>query len=170
MPQEGVQPKRPKNHYRRYGKVKHPCSASTNIAMMTQRRELLKIAGLGAATFGLPAAEDKLRSGTIGIGQAKLDRQPFGDLRIYYNGPTEQVRSMTAGSLLLKPGLSPHPPHQHPEEEFMVITEGIGEITVEGKVTKVQPGSIMYCAGGHQHGIVNTGQAPLMFYFFKWKA
>ncbi len=128
------------------------------------------MAGLGAAAFGLPAAEGKLPNGTIGALQAKLYRQPFGDQRIYYEGPTDQVRSMTAGSLLLKPGMSPHPPHQHPEEEFMVVTEGTGEITVEGKVTKVGPGSMMYCEGGRLHGIVNTGQRPLLFYFYKWKA
>jgi len=76
---------------------------------------------------------------------------------------------MTAGSLRLKPGMSPHPPHQHPEEEFMVITEGSGEIVVDGKTTKVAAGSMMYCAAGKLHGIVNTGKVPLLFYFYKWK-
>ena len=129
------------------------------------------MAGLSAAAaLGMPAAEGKLPNGTMSASQSKLDKQPFGDLRIYYDGPTDQVRSMTAGSLLLKPGMSPHPPHEHPEEEFMVITEGTGEITVEGKATQVGPGSMMYCAAGHLHGIVNTGQKPLLFYFYKWKA
>jgi quercetin dioxygenase-like cupin family protein len=54
---------------------------------------------------------------------------------------------MTAGSLLLKPGMTPHPPHQHPEEEFMVITQGTGEVSAEGKVTNVDPGSMMCCGG-----------------------
>lgn len=125
--------------------------------------------GFGAAAFSLPAATGKLPSGTTNADGARLDKQPFGDLRIYYEGPTEQVRSITAGSLLLKSGMSPHPPHQHPEEEFMVITEGTGEINVEGKITKVGPGSMMYCAGGHLHGIVNTGHDPLLFYFYKWQ-
>ena len=84
--------------------------------------------------------------------------------------PPINCMPMTAGSLLLKSGMSPHPPHQHPEEEFMVITQGTGEISVEGKVTQVGPGSMMYCAGGHLHGIVNTGPTPLLFYFYKWKA
>ncbi len=101
---------------------------------------------------------------------AKLDRQPFGDLKIYFDGPTDQLHSMTAGSLLLKPGMEPHPPHQHPEEEFMVITEGTGDIVVEGKVTKVGPGTMMYCAANKLHGIKNTGKTPLLFYFYKWKA
>jgi uncharacterized cupin superfamily protein len=46
----------------------------------------------------------------------------------------------------LKPGMSPHAPHQHPEEEFMVITEGAGKISLGGRITKVSPGSMMYCA------------------------
>jgi mannose-6-phosphate isomerase-like protein (cupin superfamily) len=77
---------------------------------------------------------------------------------------------MTAGSLLLKAGMSPHPPHQHPEEEFMVVTEGTGEISMDGKVTKVGPGSMMYAGTQRVHGIVNTGKTPLLFYFYKWQA
>ena len=41
---------------------------------------------------------------------------------------------------------------------------------IEGKVTKVGPGSMMYCAANRLHGIVNTGNAPLLFYFHKWQA
>jgi quercetin dioxygenase-like cupin family protein len=74
---------------------------------------------------------------------------------------------MTAGSVSMKPGLV-HPPHQHPEEEFMVVTEGSGEIRVDGKVTNVMAGSMMYCAAGHMHGIANTGAAAMLFYFYKW--
>lgn len=102
--------------------------------------------------------------------QAKLTKEPFGDLRIYYEGSTEQIRSMTAGSLRLKAGMSPHPPHTHPEEEFMVITEGTGEILIDGKTTKVGPGSMMYCGANKSHGIKNTGSGALLFYFYKWKA
>jgi quercetin dioxygenase-like cupin family protein len=139
---------------------------------MPARRELFTIAG--AAALGLAArlqAVDgaRLPSGTLDSPQAKVTHETFGDLAIYYSGPTDQVGSMTAGSLRLKPGMSPHPPHQHPEEEFMVITEGSGEIVVEGKTTKVAAGSMMYCAGGKTHGIVNTGAKALLFYFYKWK-
>jgi mannose-6-phosphate isomerase-like protein (cupin superfamily) len=51
----------------------------------------------------------------------------------------------------------------------MLITEGTGEITIEGKVSKVGPGVMMYCAGNKSHGIVNTGKTPLLFYFWKWQ-
>jgi quercetin dioxygenase-like cupin family protein len=101
---------------------------------------------------------------------AKLTRESFGDQRVYFDGPTGQLKSMTAGSLRLKAGMSPHAPHQHPEEEFIVVTEGAGEISVEGQVAKVGPGGMMYCGAGKLHGIVNTGTVPLLFFFYKWKA
>lgn len=112
----------------------------------------------------------KIPNLTIGEGQSKLTKEPFGDLHIYFEGATDQIKSMTAGSLRLKAGMSPHPPHDHPEEEFMVITEGTGEIICDGKTVKVGPGSMMYCAANKSHGIKNTGKTPLLFYFYKWKA
>lgn len=132
---------------------------------MGNRRDLFKLTAFTAVTA---FANDRLPNSTRGMKDAKLTREAFGDLRIYYEGPTEQLSSMTSGSLLLKPGMSPHPPHQHPEEEFMVITEGTGDVSVEGKVTKVGPGDMMYCGSEKLHGIVNTGKSPLLFYFYKW--
>lgn len=123
-----------------------------------------------ASMLPVPMMAAKLSNSTLDGAKAKLTKEPFGDLRIYYDGPTDQLKSMTAGSLLLKPGMTPHPPHQHPEEEFMVVTEGTGEISVEGKITKVGPGTMMYCGAGKLHGIVNTGKTNLLFYFYKWQA
>jgi len=136
---------------------------------MANRRDLLKLAGLGGMAF-VPAHGASIPNATLSARQAKLTKEPFGDLLIYFDGATDQVKSMTAGSLRLKPGATPHAPHQHPEEEFLVVTEGNGEISLDGKVTQVGPGSMMYCAANHLHGIVNTGKAPLLFYFYKWKA
>ena len=137
---------------------------------MPNRRELFLLSALPAISALAVENPAKLPNGTLDAGRAKLDRQPFGDLRIFYDGPTDQLRAMTAGSLLLKPGMSPHPPHQHPEEEFMVITQGTGDIVVEGKVTKVGPGTMMYCGANKLHGVKNTGNQPLLFYFYKWRA
>jgi mannose-6-phosphate isomerase-like protein (cupin superfamily) len=133
------------------------------------RRRTLLAGGAGALAIPLAGAP-KLPNLTIDEAKARLMREPFGDLRIYFDGPTDQLKAMTAGSLRLNAGATPHPPHQHPEEEFMVITEGTGEISVNGKVQKVTPGSMMYCAANVSHGIVNTGKAPLLFYFYKWRA
>ncbi len=132
---------------------------------MPKRRDLFSLAALAA----LPATAAKLPDVTYSPKDAKLTKEPFGDLLIYFDGPTDQLKSMTAGSLRLKAGATPHPPHKHPEEEFLLVTEGTGEISIEGKITKVGPGSMMYTAANRLHGIVNTGKTPMLFYFYKWQ-
>lgn len=135
---------------------------------MPNRRDILKLAA-AFQTLAAAAPAGGIPNAVLDKSQAKLTREPFGDLRVYFDGRTGQLGAMTFGSLQLKPGMSPHPPHEHPEEEIMVVTEGTGEISVEGKVSKVAAGSSMYCGANKLHGIVNTGKTPLLFYYFKWK-
>lgn len=132
---------------------------------------------LGASAAALPiiaslaSAEqgDHLASGVLSPATAKLTHQSFGDVRVYFDGSTGQLHALTVGSVALKPGMEPHPPHQHPEEEIMLVTEGEGSILVETEPHAVGPGSMMYCSGGKLHGI-KAGPQGLTFYYYKWKA
>jgi quercetin dioxygenase-like cupin family protein len=90
-------------------------------------------------------------------------------VRIYSNGPTKLMKLMNVGGVRLNPGASPHPPHQHPEEELLLVTEGVGEITLDGKPQKAETGSLTFCAPGVLHGITNTGAAPMQLYFFRYQ-
>lgn len=134
---------------------------------MAKRRDLLALLTPMALMAAKPG---ELPNVVIDAAKVQTQKAPFGELKIFFDGPTEQLKAMTAGSLLLYAGQTPHPPHTHPEEEFMVITEGAGEIFIDGKTVKVAAGSMMYCAANKSHGIVNTGKKPLLFYFYKWKA
>jgi quercetin dioxygenase-like cupin family protein len=137
---------------------------------MPNRRDVLKLAA-GANAFALFAeTTGALRNSVVDGTNAKITQEKFGEQWIYFNGQTGQLKSMTAGGLHLKPGMAPHPPHEHPDEEFMVVTEGTGEVTIEGKITKVGPGSMMYCGANKVHGIVNSGKTPMLAYYYKWKA
>lgn len=118
------------------------------------------------------SAAPKLADGVIAA-PASLDSSAAIDgCRVFthYNGPTDQLSGLCAGIAILDPGASPHPPHEHPEEEFMIVAAGTGEIECAGTTTKVGPGAMMYCAGGTLHGIKNTGTTPLTFYWSKWLA
>ena len=116
---------------------------------------------------------EALKSGTVALEQVKMadysDRGKLvGKLGIYLSGDTEGSSKFVTGRLLLDAGQTPHLPHTHAEEEVMVIEQGTGEIDVDGKITKVGPGSIMYTEPNVSHGIVNTGTTPIVFYFIKW--
>jgi mannose-6-phosphate isomerase-like protein (cupin superfamily) len=89
---------------------------------------------------------------------------------VHYNGPTDQLRAVSTGMVVLDPGASPHEPHRHAEEEFLIVASGTGEIECGGTKTPVGPGAVMYCAGQTLHGITNTGAEPLTFYWAKWMA
>jgi len=120
--------------------------------------------------YDIPKNMPKLFDIVLDPATAKFAKEPFGDHYLYFDGPTNELSVMVAGSLLLNPGATPHPPHQHPEEEFLLVTEGAGEILVDGKIHKVGPGSMMYCEGNALHGIENTSSEPMLFYYYKWKA
>ena len=100
--------------------------------------------------------------------QGKTTEEPFGTATVYFEGSTNELSYLVAGSLILSPGQEPHPPHQHPEEEFLFIGEGTGEILIDGETTTVQAGSVMFSKGDSLHGIKNTGTVPMRFYYFKW--
>jgi mannose-6-phosphate isomerase-like protein (cupin superfamily) len=138
---------------------------------MDNRRDILKLAAV-PALLGVPLAGGVPHLGDVVIDakEAKLTRESFGDLRVFFEGPTSQLKSMTAGSLQLKPGREPHPPHHHPEEEFMIVTQGTGEILVGGKTYHVAPGAMMYSEAHKLHGVKNTGTEDLLFYYYKWLA
>jgi quercetin dioxygenase-like cupin family protein len=97
-----------------------------------------------------------------------FEGKPRGQIGIYLDGQTAGTRNFVVGQFHLKPGIEPHPIHMHEEEEILIVTSGRGEINCAGKTTKVGPGSVMYTAPNAPHGIRNTGDDVLTFYFVKW--
>ena len=121
-------------------------------------------------TVAVALTAPKLPDGVVGIADVPPDVQAGCRAFTHFNGPTDQLSGLCAGLAVLDPGASPHPPHRHPEEEFLIVAAGTGEIECDGTTTQVGPGDIMYCAGNILHGITNTGQVPMTFYWSKWLA
>jgi mannose-6-phosphate isomerase-like protein (cupin superfamily) len=114
-----------------------------------------------------------LSSQTVNLSQVAMkdfsaDGQKVGQIGVYVAGDTPASSKFVTGRFVLEPGKSPHPPHKHPEEEVMIIERGHGDIFCNGKTTKVGPGSVMFTTPNASHGITNTGDEPLVFYFVKW--
>jgi quercetin dioxygenase-like cupin family protein len=94
---------------------------------------------------------------------------PGAKARVYFNGPTAQLAALAAGLVTLEPGAEPHPPHRHPEEEIMIVGEGAGEFSINGIATPVQAGDALFAESNVLHGVRNTGQTRMTFYFIKLK-
>jgi mannose-6-phosphate isomerase-like protein (cupin superfamily) len=114
-----------------------------------------------------------LDSRTVNLDQVKMavykdQGNPVGQIGLYVQGETPGCSSLVTGRFTIDPGKSPHAPHAHEDEEILIIATGQGEIICDGKTTKVVPGSVMYSTPNVAHGINNTGQEPLTFYFVKW--
>jgi len=118
------------------------------------------------ATVTNDTAATKLADGVRTLDQITPDPVTFPGCRVFvhYNGPTDQLSSASMGMVVLEPGAKPHDPHRHPEEEFMLVASGTGEILCGDTTTQVGPGAVMYCAGDVVHNIVarsgSTSSAP----------
>jgi quercetin dioxygenase-like cupin family protein len=109
-----------------------------------------------------------LKSSVVkGQGLPSVGDSPGAKAKVHFNGPTSQLAALASGVVTLEPGSRPHPPHRHPEEELMIVTSGTGEIEVDGVVTHVEAGDMMYAEADVLHGITNTGSTMMTFYFTK---
>jgi quercetin dioxygenase-like cupin family protein len=57
----------------------------------------------------------------------------------------------------LGPGMAPHAPHHHVHEEMVMLRTGELDVTIEGKTTRVTPGSVIYVNSNEEHGWKNPG-------------
>jgi quercetin dioxygenase-like cupin family protein len=86
---------------------------------------------------------------------------------VQFNGPTRQLAALASGFVTLEPGAQPHPPHQHPEEEIMIVGEGSGEFFINGQAQHVTVGDSLFAEANVLHGVRNTGTSRMTFYFIK---
>jgi mannose-6-phosphate isomerase-like protein (cupin superfamily) len=134
------------------------------------------VLGLGWASRELAFARERAKdveSKTVALSEVKMEVADYegkrsGEAGIYLQGDTPGSKNFVTGRFVIDPGKTPHKPHVHIEEEVMIIESGTGEIFCDGKTTKVGPGSVMYTTPNAPHGIDNTGEKPLVFYFVKW--
>ena len=92
---------------------------------------------------------------------------PGAKAYVQFNGPTVQLAALASGFVTLEMGAQPHPPHRHPEEEIMIVGEGTGEFFLDGVTTQVKTGDMLFAEANVLHGVRNTGQTPMTFYFIK---
>ena len=99
----------------------------------------------------------------------KAEPTKTGERRQFLQGPTPTLDELELHVTTLNPGEAPHPPHQHPDEELIIIKEGTVESTVNGITKRVGPGSVIFQASNQLHGLKNVGATRAVYHVIKWK-
>ncbi|GEO05142.1 hypothetical protein AAE02nite_28060 [Adhaeribacter aerolatus] len=100
--------------------------------------------------------------------QIEAKETPTGFSRRFFRGATATLDELECHVTTLKPGEASHPPHKHPEEEILIIKEGMVESLVNGQMKRVGPGSVIFQASNQMHNIKNVGNVPATYHVFSW--
>ena len=106
------------------------------------------------------AAETKdevLRSRTVKFEDMPVERKGANVMRDVLSGATHTGYHVDMHTTELAPGEAPHPPHRHVHEEMIMSERGTMEVTINGKASRLGPGSVAYVASNDHHGWKNVG-------------
>jgi quercetin dioxygenase-like cupin family protein len=138
------------------------------------RRDLLVALIASALTLGAVAATSAQK--TAALGSQVFDWKGMtpkpnatGEVRTVVRAPTVTLEELEMHITTLKPGEASHPPHQHPNEELLIIREGTVEALVAGEHKRIGPGSIIFQASNQLHNIRNVGDTPATYHVINWK-
>lgn len=98
--------------------------------------------------------------------------QPWKPFPIY-NGATANMQHFTCHVSALIPGKRPHPPHNHREEEILMVLHGeadaiLPELDATSPRRRLRPGDFVYYPPHFQHTLEGVGDGPVNYLMMKW--
>jgi quercetin dioxygenase-like cupin family protein len=115
-------------------------------------------------------------SGQICTLDIPLEPDPEASWTPHYflKGRTRDGRKVTAHASVLLAGHCPHPPHQHKEEEILILLSGSIDLVLPaqsgGPSVRLQPGQGVYYPALFSHTLISLGPEPAEYLMFKWSA
>jgi uncharacterized cupin superfamily protein len=94
---------------------------------------------------------------------------PTGLRRDVRRASTPTLDELEIHITTLNPGQVSHPPHQHPEEELLIVKEGDVEVLQNGAASRLGPGSVIFHASNELHNIRNVGSTPATYHVVQWR-
>jgi uncharacterized cupin superfamily protein len=122
-------------------------------------------AGLGTAAL----VEGKILGPTVfDWNKMVATKTAVGEVRSLQRGPTATLDELEMHITTLNPGQTSHPPHQHLNEELIILREGDCETLSDGKWIRLGPGSVIFNASNSLHGLRNVGTTPATYHVINW--
>lgn len=117
-------------------------------------------ASAAARAAGKPPLETRIYTWeSLPVKQNGLNRG-----RAVLDGLTHTGYPLEMHATELPPGGAPHGSHKHANDELIIVREGTLEVSIEGRTTRVGPGSVVYVTSGEEHGVSNAGAGVAHYY------
>jgi quercetin dioxygenase-like cupin family protein len=127
---------------------------------------------IASASFGaaatLVAQKPALHSTVFDWTTADTKPNEWGAVRQVMRDRTPTLEELEIHISTLKPGQSPHAPHQHQHEELLILKEGTLDTFQSGTTRRAGPGGIIFQASNEMHNVTNVGQTPATYYVIGW--
>jgi quercetin dioxygenase-like cupin family protein len=139
---------------------------------MVTRRDLLVAAIAILGTAGAFATADQgpvMGSAAFDWNSIPAKSTDVGSVRSFFKTRTPTVEELEVHVTTLDTGKSPHAPHRHPNEEMVIIRQGTVEVLIDGDWKRVGPGSVVFFASNHLHGLRNVGTDQAIYHVINWK-
>ncbi len=116
-----------------------------------------------------PPASPKppLASALFEWAQLKVIPTRVGERRDFFDAPTKTFRNLECHATTLNAGEVPHESHRHPDEELIIVKEGLLEATINGRASVGGPGSIFFFASNDEHGLRNAHSGQTSYHVLR---
>jgi XRE family transcriptional regulator, regulator of sulfur utilization len=140
--------------------------------MISRRDIIVALIGVCAtvAVIRVGAQSNVMGSSTFDWNAITAKPTDVGSVRQFFRSPTATLDELECHVTTLNPGLQSHPPHQHANEELVIIREGTVEVLVNGEWKRVGPGSVIFNASNQLHALKNVGSTPAVYHVVNWKS
>lgn len=112
----------------------------------------------------------KLRSTVFTWETREAKPTGVGERREVARNPTATMREFQSHITCLHAGNASHAPHQHPQEELIILREGTLDVHLNGVETRVGPGSLFFFASYDWHAVKNVGGATAKYFVFNFSS
>jgi quercetin dioxygenase-like cupin family protein len=146
--------------------------------MMTRRDMIAALTAVAAASeaFAAPAATAVSAPAPV-MGSSVFDWNSIpakpnatGSVRSFFSAPTATLKNLEVHVTTLNPGLMPHQPHRHPNEEMVIIQHGTVEVLSNGAWKRVGVGSVIFNGSNQLHGLKNVGSEPAVYHVINFQS
>lgn len=117
-----------------------------------------------------PVSSAKLPSTIFDWEKMTVTPTANGTRRMVLDGSTATVSKLHVHITTLNPGRASGEPRLHPQEELIVVKEGLVEAHVDGKTQTAGPGSVFFFAANAVTRLRNAGETPATYLVINYSA